>query len=92
MLQLNIYHTTFMYEHKLNLNPAQVYETIKEMGYDWNILLATRGYWLIDQYNPGTTPFLSTVDLLMMVKGKYHPWWYPKEGIKNDFLNSNDKG
>jgi len=86
MLQLNIYHSDFITRHELNLSPSQVYQNIIDMGYDWDILLNTRGYWLIDQYNPEAKPFLSTVDLLMMAKGKYHPWWYDKKGIKNESI------
>ncbi len=86
MLQLNLYHKDFILKNGLDLTPEQVYNNIKDMGYDWDVLLDTRGYWLIDQYNKDAKPFLSTVDLLMTAKGKYHPWWYPKDNIKNEIL------
>lgn len=55
--------------------PTQLYEDIKNKGYDWDRLLDTRGYWTFDHYdNP--VPFLSTLDLLNMRIGMYHPWWY----------------
>ena len=57
------------------------------MGYDWDKLLETRGYPLIDNYNEDYPPYLSTPDLLDMYLGKYHPWWYPTDGIKNPCLD-----
>lgn len=58
-------------------SPKELYEDIKKLGYDWNILLNTRGYWTIDQYtNP--VPFLSTIDLLRMRKGLYEPYFIKK--------------
>ena len=59
-------------------SPKELYEDIKKLGYDWNVLLNTRGYWTIDQYtNP--VPYLSTVDLLRMRKGLYEPYWLKKD-------------
>ena len=60
-------------------------EDIKKLGYDWNVLLETRGYWTPNQYEH-PIPFLSTVDLLKMRVGKYTPYWLKsntKEGDKN---------
>ena len=54
--------------------PKELYEDIKKLGYDWNVLLDTRGYWTIDQYT-NKVPFLSTVDLLKMRKGLYTPYF-----------------
>ena len=60
----------------------ELYDSIKAKGYDWNVLLATRGWWGLDNNHP--IPFLSTYDLLNMRIGKYHPYWYPvkKEDLK----------
>lgn len=55
--------------------PGVLYEDIKNLGYDWNVLLDTRGYWLPDQYSSKTKPFLSTMDLLKMRKGLYEPYF-----------------
>lgn len=77
LLQLQIYNRSVK-EEGLLCTPAELYEDIKKLGYDWNELLNTRGYWLIDQYS-NKTPFLSTVDLLKMRKGLYTPYWYKKE-------------
>lgn len=53
--------------------PKQLFEDLSKK-YDWNVLLNTRGYWTFDQYeNP--LPFLSTMDLLRMRVGEYHPFW-----------------
>ena len=54
--------------------PKELYEGLKEQGYDWNILLNTRGWWTVnDDDHP--IPFLSTLDLLQMNKGLYFPYW-----------------
>jgi hypothetical protein len=53
--------------------PEQLYNDLKAKGYDWDVLLATRPYWALDNDNP--TPFLSTTDLLNMRQGTYHPYW-----------------
>lgn len=63
--------------------PEQLYTDIKAMGYDWDILLQTRGYWTFDHYtNP--VPPLSTLDLINMRAGIYRPWWY------DEFVKSNN--
>ena len=48
------------------------------MGYDWDVLLNTRGYWTLNQYSH-PVPYLSTVDLLKMRKGLYKPYWMDKQ-------------
>lgn len=60
------------------LTPAQIVEKINELGYDWNDLLDTRGFWQYDE--PGADPrnFMSTKDLLRMAHGTYVPKWYKK--------------
>ena len=59
----------------LYCTPTELYEDIKKLGYDWNILLQTRGWWTIDNYSKKITPFLSTLDILRMRKGLYTPYW-----------------
>lgn len=54
--------------------PAQLYHDLKQAGYDWDILLNTRGWWTFDNHKH-PIPFLSTMDLLKMRKGEYHPYW-----------------
>ena len=56
-------------------DPNELYEDIKKLGYDWNILLNTRGWWTPKNYDPKLRPYLSTMDLLKMRKGEYVPFW-----------------
>ena len=63
--------------------PEQLYKDIIAMGYDWNILLETRGYWTFDHYtNP--VPPLSTLDLINMRAGIYRPWWYDEYVVRTN--------
>lgn len=64
--------------------PKQLYDDLKAMGYDWDVLLETRGWWTTSDNEANLPPFLSTMDLLRMRKGLYHPYWYPvkKEDLK----------
>ncbi len=58
-------------------SPKQLYEDLKAKGYDWTRLLDTRGYWVFEEdIDDNTKPFLSTMDLLNMRAGLYHPYWY----------------
>lgn len=63
--------------------PHVLYNELKAKGYDWDILLETRGWWTLDN-DKQDIPFLSTMDLLKMRIGEYHPYWYPvkKEDLK----------
>jgi len=64
----------------LMCTPKELYTDLIALGYDWDELLNTRGYWLVDNYTDKDKPFLSTVDLLKMRKGMYHPYWMkPRE-------------
>lgn len=80
LLQLEIFHP-HLRDQGLLCKPKELYEDIKKLGYDWNELLETRGYWTLDQYK-NKVPFLSTVDLLKMRKGEYTPY----------FMDSKKKG
>lgn len=54
--------------------PAELYKDIKDLGYDWDELLSTRGKETIDNLtNP--IKYLSIIDLLKMRKGEYTPYW-----------------
>jgi len=63
----------------LHVTPDVLYKDIKELGYDWDILLDTRDYWVFECDESKEKPFLSTMDLLRMRAGQYVPWWYPKK-------------
>jgi hypothetical protein len=64
--------------------PKELYEDLIKLGYDWDILLGTRGWYTLNNDSPDLPPFLSTKDLLEMRVGLYHPYWYPvkKEDLK----------
>jgi len=54
--------------------PKELYDDLVKLGYDWNVLLATRGWWTVDN-DKHPVPFLSTMDLLNMRAGTYKPYW-----------------
>lgn len=56
----------------------ELYKDIKDLGYDWDMILSeTRGWWTFDNDKTGKH-FLSTKDLLEMRKGLYKPYWLKK--------------
>jgi hypothetical protein len=61
--------------------PKQLYDELIAKGYDWNILLNTRGWWTLnnEDLSNGLPPFLSTPDLLKMRVGEYHPYWLAED-------------
>ncbi|MNO14029.1 hypothetical protein D3C76_36690 [compost metagenome] len=63
---------------ELRCTPKELYADIKALGYDWDLLLDTRGFWLPveEQGTYVDIPFLSTMDLLNMRAGTYRPYWY----------------
>jgi hypothetical protein len=65
-------------DKELICTPKELYESLKAMGYDWQVLLNTRGWWTYDN-DKQEVPFLSTMDLLRMRVDQYVPYWYPKE-------------
>lgn len=54
--------------------PLDLFNDLKAMGYDWDQLLATRGWWTFNN-ETHPVPFLSTMDLLNMRAKKYKPYW-----------------
>lgn len=61
---------------RINYYPTaqELYEKLKEQGYDWDMLLQTRSNWMLDQYiNP--VMYLSTHCMVRMYHGLYHPYW-----------------
>ena len=63
---------------KYRCTPKELYNDLKAMGYDWDVLLDTRGYYTIDHYEHPVKP-LSTFDLLRMRVGEYIPYWFTDE-------------
>lgn len=62
-------------EADLLCTPKELYDDLLAKGYDWDVLLRTRGWWTLIESECLFDPFLSTLDLLMMRKGLYHPFW-----------------
>lgn len=76
MLQL------IQFQRKLDIpSPKELYEGLTKMGYDWNILLgSTRGYWMMrEDEHLSDKKFLSTMDLINMLRFEYIPYWMSKE-------------
>lgn len=72
--------------------PLELYNDIKAKGYDWSVLLDTRGYWLFDNDNPEHKPYLSTRDLLDMRMGTYTPYWMDADKkVSEKWLNAKSK-
>lgn len=69
-------------DRDLACTAKELYEDLKAKGYDWDVLLNTRGYWVFEEDAAGELPFLSTMDLLRMRAGLYHPYWHPPLGEK----------
>ena len=83
--QLHKFHPQLR-NQELLCNTQELYDDIKALGYDWNTLLKTRGYWLVDNYTKKEVPFLSIIDLLKMRKGLYHPYWMNEDkSIKDKY-------
>jgi len=59
--------------------PKELYDDLIKIGYDWNVLLNTRYYWVPMEDEKDHLPFLSTMDLLLMREGSYVPFWFTEE-------------
>jgi hypothetical protein len=62
------------FDRSLLCTPKELYDDLKAMGYDWDVLLNTRGWWTVNN-DKHPIPFLSTMDFLEMRKGTYKPYW-----------------
>ena len=84
MCQMDLLHE---YEKGFVCTPKELYNDLIAKGYDWNILLNTRG-WYTAENDKQEVPFLSTYDLLALRAGKYHPYWLEddKKTIKKAFV------
>ena len=63
----------YQYRHLL-CTPKELFDDIKAQGFDWDEILATRGWHSIFDYDIEQKR-LSIVDLLNMRKGVYKPYW-----------------
>lgn len=62
--------------------PQELYDDIKALGYDWDILLFTRYWWVpLEEEHDQDFNELTIYDLLMMRKGKYHPYWLEDDKV-----------
>lgn len=73
MIQIFNFHDKL--DAELRCSPKELYEGLKAKGYDWDRLLETRTNWTFEE-SKDEREFLSTMDLLKMRIGQYHPWWY----------------
>lgn len=85
LYQMSLYHTSLRNDI---VEPEELFAKIKEAGYNWDMLLnKTRGWW---KPNNDVHPLLplSTMDLLNMAKGRYHPYWLEsdKQTIKPQYV------
>ena len=60
--------------------PEELYKDIKDLGYDWDVLLNTRSWWTFEN-DKQEVPFLTIIDLLKMRKKLYVPYWLPKDKV-----------
>lgn len=84
LCQMHQYYRTLKNEL---MEAKELYEAIKEKGYDWDqILDTTRGWWTFNN-DKQKLLFLSTMDLINMARGTYHPYWLEddKKTIKKEF-------
>lgn len=73
MLQIK---TMFNVQPNYVPSPADLREKLIKDGYDWDVLLDTRGWWTFlefEKYVP--QKYLSTWDLIRMYHGTYRPYW-----------------
>lgn len=62
------------WDNNILCTPKELYDDLKAMGYNWDVLLQTRQWWTLDN-DKHPVPFLSTLDLLNMRAKKYFPYW-----------------
>ena len=72
LLQLEIFHPLLK---PTLMQPAELYQALKDKGYDWEFILNETRSWhtLDDEEHPGYP--LSTLDLCRIARGEYHPYW-----------------
>lgn len=68
------------FEHWRNIDPSyfctmkQLYDDLKAIGYNWDVLYGTRGWYTFNN-DKLPIPFLSSFDLLRMRVLEYIPYW-----------------
>jgi hypothetical protein len=72
-------------EEGLYCHPRELYNDITAKGYDWDLLMDTRGYWVpLEEEAQQKYPFLSSMDMLNIRAGAYHPYWYDEAKALKD--------
>lgn len=56
------------------VSPVELHRGITELGYNWEDIYKTRGWWTIAGMHMSTN-FLSSMDLIRMYHGYYIPYW-----------------
>ena len=74
LLQLKIYHPKLV-ELGIWCTADELYNDLIELGYDWDVLLQTRGWYTPNNYSEELPPYLSIMDLLNMRLKQYRPYW-----------------
>jgi hypothetical protein len=68
-------HEYFKHLSHMLCTPAELYKDLKILGYDWDVILEnTRGWWTVKN-DTHPLKFLSTMDMLLMRKEQYKPYW-----------------
>jgi hypothetical protein len=76
---------------ELECTPKELYDDLIAMGYDWKVLLNTRGWWAPEGIHDDI-PFLSTMDFMRMRVGLYIPYWFtPEQKAKIDLSKAQPK-
>jgi hypothetical protein len=90
MMQIYIYHPEM---RNYIVSPQELYSGLTQLGYEWDTILnKTRNWWTPNETKYTLdTHFLSTMDLLKMLKGEYHPYWLEddKKTIKEEYAKVN---
>lgn len=63
-------------------DPKTLHDDLVAMGYDWDILLNTRYWWVpLEEEKDQMWNELTLMDLFMMRKGEYHPYWLEDDKV-----------
>jgi len=68
-------------EVDIDVEPKVLYEDLKNMGYDWSVILDTVNHWSFKEM-PSEKPQITIMDLLRMRHGLYVPFWFSEEQKK----------
>ena len=71
---------------------TDIRKKLESDGYDWNVLLNTRGWHTFKEFRSKNLPFLSSKDLLKMFYNEYTPYWLEKDKktIRKEFMKQGD--